>query len=37
MVGRRELTEGAWAVIAPLLPSRGGRRGERCHVVLPRF
>ena len=29
MVGRGELTEDAWTVIAPLLPSRGGRRGGR--------
>ena len=27
MVGRSELTEEAWGVIAPLLPSSGGRRG----------
>ena len=27
MVGRGELTEAAWRVIAPLLPSSGGRRG----------
>lgn len=27
MVGRGELTENAWGVIAPLLPSRRGRRG----------
>ena len=29
MVGRGELTEDAWAVIASLLPSSGGRRGGR--------
>ena len=27
MVGRGALTEAAWRVIAPLLPSSGGRRG----------
>ena len=27
MVGRGEMTEAAWGVIAPLLPSSGGRRG----------
>jgi transposase len=27
MVGRGELTEEAWGVIAPLLPRSGGRRG----------
>jgi hypothetical protein len=27
MVGRGELTEEAWSVIAPLLPVSGGRRG----------
>src|SRR6266481_1819105 len=27
MVGRGELTEEAWGVIAPLLPARRGRRG----------
>ena len=27
MVGRGELTEAAWCVIAPLLPSSTGRRG----------
>jgi transposase len=29
MVGRGELSEDIWAVIAPLLPSSGGRRGGR--------
>ena len=29
MVGRGELTEEAWGVIAPLLPKSGGRRGGR--------
>ena len=29
MVERGELTEDAWAVLAPLLPSSGGRRGGR--------
>ena len=29
MVGRGELTEDAWGVIGPLLPSGGGRRGGR--------
>jgi transposase len=27
MIGRGELTEEAWGVIAPLLPARRGRRG----------
>jgi transposase len=27
LVGRGELTEEAWSVIAPLLPTSGGRRG----------
>jgi transposase len=29
MVGRGELTEEAWRIIAPLLPRSGGRRGGR--------
>jgi hypothetical protein len=39
MVGRGELTEEAWGVIAPLLPRSGGRRvevlsalGAPCHA-----
>lgn len=31
MVGRRELTDKAWAVIEPLLPANGGGRRWRDH------
>ncbi|OLZ51170.1 IS5 family transposase, partial [Amycolatopsis coloradensis] len=29
MVGRGELTDKAWSVIAPLLPAESGQRGGR--------
>lgn len=37
MVGRGELTDAAWSVIAPLLPSSGGRRGGQWRGLATRY